>query len=99
MLCSEAADQARRSSGQGPGLQVMAGWLLVALLGVGGVVTAGGREGETEAGGWSIRATLMKEEGIFGGSGVSGPPKCRLALRAPHSVSAFSPSLKILSGV
>ena len=35
-LCSEATGQARRGSGQGPGLQVAAGWLLVALLGVGG---------------------------------------------------------------
>lgn len=80
MLCAGAAGQARGSRGQGPGLQVMAGWLLVALLGIGGAVTAGGHGGDTEAGGWSIPAALMKEEGIFGSSGVSGTPKCQLAL-------------------
>ena len=36
VLCSGAACQARGSPGHGAGLQVMAGWLLVALLGIRG---------------------------------------------------------------
>ena len=63
-------------------------WSLSSALGV--LVTAGGRGGETEAGSWSIQAALMKEEGIFRGSGVSGPPKCELALWVPRSASTFS---------
>lgn len=64
----------RAASRVHPDGQLSHGWcLLSSALGV--LVTAGGRGGETEAGVWSIPAALMKEEGVFGGSGVPGSPK------------------------